>query len=375
MKIKRSILFLIGYLLLFTQFWTKDLIQINEYIFYIPAFICILLSISLKGIDKRRIFIILSLNFLGILVYIFSKSMTVLKITIILSAIDNREIDKIIKYSFWTGILILILHIFCTVVLKMGTLYVEGDFGRNVIEKRYYLGFPHANSLQLFINILIITWSYTYLMKIKNTSKKIISIIMVLLLIGFSYMLTKSRTGVIIGVVTVFLAIMYSSDKNKIFDFWKNYKVLTVIYIMIIVFVLVSIFFMKNTKIYSFLNKAFTGRWQMATRVVENYDLNLFGQELSLTFSTSYNYDTTIVLDQGIINPLLSYGIIVNVLFYFSQIKLLKKYCLEKKYNRVMIIMLMIIYSITENALCYSFTNMGILFIADLIYNRSNYNE
>ena len=129
--------------------------------------------------------------------------------------------------------------------------------------------------------------------------------------------------------------------------------------------------FFNGTTIFNYANKLMTGRLEFANRVLQRYNLlTLFGQQISSAFDTGFGYNIYITVDQGIISPLLSYGIIINILFHIAQLKLIKKYCLSYNYKRIMIILAMLFYSITENILFYAFTNVGIFFIADLIFDN-----
>lgn len=367
-KVKRDSLFILGFLILFVQFWTKDIFKINEYIFYIPAFMLIIISINIKSYSIKEIIMVVAINTLGIISYFFSKSMNILKITLILSASKNRNMDKLIKYSFWVGLVILITHIICSTVFEMGTLYLETDFGRGEIEKRYFFGFSHANSLHLMINVIIMCYMYTYFMDMKDIRNKYISLAILLIFMIITYSFTRSRTGIIMTMCVLILAIIYSSKSNKIF---KNYKLLNTMYMSVIVVTIVFVCFFDNTQIFNSLNNLLTGRLKFGNMFIQKYGMTLLGQEVSSVYETQYGYNLNIALDQGIINPLILYGIIINVLFYFSQLILIKKYCKSKQYKRVMIIVLIIIYSITENVLFYAFSNIGILFIADILYRRN----
>ena len=368
LKIRRNTLFIMGCVLLFIQFWTNSLLTINEYIFYIPAFMCIILSINFKGLNQKEIITIIILNILGIIICIFSKSLNILKITIILSAAKNKNIDKLIKYYFYFGIIILIIHVFCSAVLNIGILYEEGNFGRGIVERRYYFGFSHANNLQLLFDVILIFWLYTYFMSIKNYRKKMLYIFIVLILVIFGYTLTKSRTGLISAVIAILLAVLYSKNNYK--TFIVNYYYIQIFYILIVILIIITIYFLNGTQIFNYANKLMTGRLEFASKVLQKYNLTLVGQQISSAFDTGLGYNIPITVDQGIISPLLSYGIIINILFHIAQLKLIKKYCLTCNYKRIMIILVMLSYSITENILFYAFSNVGIFFIADLIFDN-----
>ena len=246
------------------------------------------------------------------------------------------------------------------------------DYGRGIVERRYFFGFSHTNTVQSLFNVILISWIYTYFVNIKENKTKLISTILMIILIIIAYMFTKSRTGLIISILSVILPFVLCTKKYNIF---KNYKIIDTFYIIILLTIIIFVYFLPNTSIYNKLNSFMTGRLEFATLYIKNYGLTLYGQEKSNTFNLNGVDEKNIVLDQGIISPLISYGIIINILFYISQLKLIKKYCLENNYKRVMIILIMILYAITEDILFYPFVNFSLLFIGDLIYNNESYTE
>ena len=271
-KVKRDSLFILGFLLLFVQFWTKDIWSINEYIFYIPAFFFIVISINIKSYTTKEIIMLIAINILGIVSFIFSKSMNILKITLILSASKNRNLDKLIKYSFWVGLVILIIHVICSTVFEMGTLYLEADFGRGEIEKRYFFGFSHANSLHLMINVIIMCYIYTYFMDNKNDKNKYVSLFIIIVLMIIAYAFTKSRTGIIMTICMLILAMIYSSKKHNLA---KNYRFINFMYLLVIVATIVLICFLDGTTLFNYLNNLLTGRLKFGNMFMQKYGITL----------------------------------------------------------------------------------------------------
>ncbi len=349
------------------QFWTKSSIKINENIFYIPAFLLIVFSVDLKSMSHKEIIMILLINGLGIISYFFSKSMSVLKITIILSAMKGRSIKNIFKALFSCGILVMICNLIASTLFHSGDVFLEEDFGRGGIEKRYCLGFSHPNNISLFINIMLILFLYTYYNKIKTRKNKIICNISLILVLFLVYYLTKSRTGLIMGIAIIFLFMVYKYG-NKI-KFIRNYKFVIGIYIMILVFVFALQCIPETSQLYEVADNILTGRIKFSGMMLERYGMTLLGQNISNMYDTYKGFSIFIALDQGIISSLLRYGILINLLFYIIQFVLIKKYCRQKKYDRIVIILVMVIYAITEDILFYPFTNIALLFISDLIFN------
>ena len=367
LKKNRNNLFMIGLMLLMIQFWTQSSIKINEIIFYIPAFLLILFSIDLKEMSHKEIIILITINTLGVISYLFSKSMSVLKITIILSAMKNKSIDNIFKAFFSCGVLVMICNVIASTVFHSGNLFIEEDFGRGGVEKRYCIGFSHPNNLSLFINMILVLFLYTYYNKIKTRKYKVICNISLIFILFLVYYLTKSRTGLIMGVAILSLFMIYKYV-HKI-KFIKNYKFLISIYILIIVVVFALQCIPKNSQVYEMIDDVLTGRIKFAGMILERYGVNLLGQQISNMYDTNKGYSIIIGVDQGIVSSLLRYGILINLLFYLTQFVLIKKYCQQKKYDRIVIMLIMIIYAITEDILFYPFTNIAILFISDLIFN------
>ncbi len=358
LNINSNTLFIIGYLIFFVQFWTKGLIQINEYIFYVPAVIFIIASIDIKNLTLKDILVIICINLIGLISYLYSNNMTILKTTLLLSAAKNKDIDKLIKSSFWTSIIILLTHIICTSVLNIGTLYKEVDFGRGIIERRYYFGFTHTNTAQCLFNMMLVFWLYTYLNKETEKKLKIIGHILVIVLIILMYMLTKSRTGLIIAVAFTIFS-MFNCSKR--YELSKYKDAICIMYIAIIVITIISIYLLNNTPLFNKMNQILTRRLEFSRYYAEEYSLTIFGQEIP---------NKTVVFDQGIMNSLLTYGIIINIVFYITQLKLIQKYGHENNSKRIMIICTIILYAITEDVLFYAFINLGLLFITDLVYEN-----
>lgn len=368
LKIKRNTLFAIGYIILFIQFWTKDIIEISEYIFYVPSFALLLLSINFNKFKTKEWVTVILTNLIGVTVFLFSKSMTILKITLILSSLKGKDIDNLMKNIFWFSILILLLHLFASIVLDIGRIYVKADFGRGIVEKRYYFGFSHANALHLLCNLILISYLYAFFIKKKDFTKRCISVICCVIFSFVIYKFTKSRTGLIIGIMSIVLSIAYSEKNTDKFRILKNYKILSMAYIGVIAMVLGIIYFCKDTVLYNYLDKLMSNRLYLTNYFIDKYKITLFGQEISTVFKTIYGYKIDIVFDQGIINPLINYGLVSNLMIYILELKLIKKCCLEKQYNKIMIIMIMIVYSITESILFYPFTNLSILFMSKIIF-------
>ncbi len=367
-KINRNTLFIIGYLIFFIQFWTKGLLKINEYIFYFPAAIFIIASIDIKNLTPRDILAIACLNLLGLISYVYSGTMTILKTTFILSAIKNKDIDKIIKCTFWASAGILLGHIICSSILHIGDLYKEVDFGRGVIERRYYFGFSHTNTAQSLFNTMMLCWLYSYLQQEKEKKWRIIGFVLVIALTIVMYELTKSRTGLVIALVFILFSML---DSIKKYQIMRNYKLTSAVYVAAVLGTILFVYCLNGTAIFKKLNQFTTRRLEFSRLYTEEYPITPFGQEISNTFETAVeDVENKVAFDQGIINSLLTFGLLINLLFYFTQLKLLKKYSQTGNTKRIMIICVMIIYAITEDILFYPFVNFGLLFIGDLLYEN-----
>ena len=170
----------------------------NMAIIAIP-FVAIKLLISKW--TKKDLIICISLNVLGILIWVFSKDADILLTTLSITACKDENLYNLLKVSFWIkGIMFVIV----TSLAILGVTDMQLDpryYSNTVFDVRYALGYGQPNTTQytLFIIIVLAVLCYHKKMNIFHYS-------MLLIYSTFIYKYTNSRTGIIMSVTFLLFA-------------------------------------------------------------------------------------------------------------------------------------------------------------------------
>lgn len=280
-------------------------------------------------------------------------------ITIILA--KNINYNKLMKCIFITRLISFVIVVTLSIIG-----IIDNDVYTKIDEKgieilRYSLGFSHPNIT--FLNFFILVTLYVYL---KNKNIKLVNYLVIIISAIVLYKITYSRTGLISIFIVIFFSVLFnriSFDKNKIF---KN----IIIFIPSIAGVgslCISYFYNSSNKVMSFINEILTGRLELGHRFLMNYKINLFGQEII----ESSNLDGAYLrIDNGYISLILVYGLISFLLFLCIQTLLLKRLFNEKRYYDILLIVVFLIYGISENYIYNIFVNISLIFINDILFNK-----
>lgn len=352
----QNILFYSGVLFLGLEYWlSKVSVEYNTNILYIIAIISLVFSLNPKKYTIRDISIGIILVIISAISYYIVDSFTLAKISIVLIGLKGRNIDTTLRIMMISAIISAVLTIIPNIVFGEGIMFIDKNFGRGEIERRYCFGFSQPNNLHL-----IYIYISTCLLYFKFDHLKARDIIVVSILNILLFILTKSRTGLIIGFIMAFLYLIFKytkiCDKNVM---RKSIQIACII--IVIVSILVTILY-GNSSILENINKVLTGRLEYANRHFNQYGITLFGKNMQIIGA----------LDFGIIAVLLKYGIVPYIVIVGGMIVLIGKYLQEKKFNRVVMLLTFLIYAITEDVLYYMFINSSLIFLVDLLFNKND---
>lgn len=283
-----------------------------------------------------------------------------------LAIISSKKIyvNNIIKFIYNFNIIMIIIHIIFTATAIL--LNVNGNEYITYFEgvARYNFYMRHTNYFAA-----VVFWTlamYICLHKNKSALKNIVLICAIGII---SYLLTKSRTSLILYAFFVLLTIISSKErlKNSIINATK--------YIFPIIFIILSFitinFFNFSNSIYNFLlmvNDLFSYRLILGVVGYYNYGLTFFGQALNYYDAIHANnfYIDTLVVDSFFVSCLINYGIIIIIFFTVGIYKLAKK--LDMDY--LIYIILLIVVSITERYIPYICVCFPILFFKFAIFEK-----
>ena len=175
----------------------------ESYVFRV-TFLLTFIAVLVMKHDRREWAVILIVLALAAYAYVHSGKNDLLRLAAFVMAARDIDLEKAMKYSFFVSITGFALIVLLSIFGVMGDLYLIGDFGREIEnEKRYVFGFGHPNSLFSAAYSMLLLWLWLYGKNIRWYGYVAATVIIVA-----AAMLTSSRTGMLISVMTVLLAVL-----------------------------------------------------------------------------------------------------------------------------------------------------------------------
>lgn len=220
--------------------------------------------------------------------------------------------------------------------------YVRQDGSRI----RHFLGFSWTTTgAILFVFILL---QYIYLKKGK------LSIWEDIIAFGISlylYKMTNSRFAFLISIVTIIIFAIYRLNVNNGRFIQKLKGVFIASPVVVAIFaILLHAFYNPQNTIYFQLNKLLSGRLALGQNAMSKYGISLFGKDIEWigfnmeeTLKGTYNY-----VDCSYVKILLDHGILFLSIVLLAYAYMLKKSIQKKQYYYTWILMIIMVFSITE---------------------------
>lgn len=192
--------------------------------FFRITFLIALAAVVISEHSKKEWSVIATIWLFTIICYKLSGKNDLLRIATFMLAAKNIDLKKAMKLSFYlclTGFGIIAL---LSVLGIVGDISLTTDFGRSVGEEtRYVFGFGHPNTLFSSAYLLLLLWLFVY-----GKSSKISQQIIALFLLEIVSVIAVSRTGMIIVLLTILIAIFFKIFK-RLETFSASYIILTII--------------------------------------------------------------------------------------------------------------------------------------------------
>ena len=111
------------------------------------TFLCFGLKILLTKYNLKEWMIIGIIGVLGITSYVTMDTKYLIYISVMIFASKGMDSTKVLRYIFYASLAGMILVIVLSLTGIGGPIYDIRDYGRGTIEKRWTVGFNHANNL------------------------------------------------------------------------------------------------------------------------------------------------------------------------------------------------------------------------------------
>ena len=160
--------------------------------------LCFGLKILLTKYNLKEWLIIGVIGILGITSYVTMDTKYLIYISVMIFASKGIDSTKVLRYIFYASLAGMILVIVLSLTGIGGPIYDIRDYGRGTIEKRWTLGFNHANNLHGTFWYVISLGLYLYKEKINWIHLSILTILNI-----FHFLLTVSKTGFIVAQIVI----------------------------------------------------------------------------------------------------------------------------------------------------------------------------
>lgn len=259
--------------------------------------------------------------------------------------IDMKVCLKLVFYLTLIGCTIIVLF---SLIGIYGNVSLTQDYGRGSVETRYTLGMGHPNALQCMVWALTTLGLYLYAERVKWYVYGVILVIN-----GGFFMLTDSKTSLLVTVFSIGLAFVFSNERLV-----KLQKVSSIVCGGITIFcITISVIIAGNAyRVYDYvwnwdrkpitlffvrLNDALNGRIRI---LVENDGFEGTISTWSLFSREENNY----FFDMGWVRLFYWYGIVPACIFIGVLLLLLYYLYKEKQYLGIMMIASFALYSVIE---------------------------
>ena len=167
------------------------------------TFLLTLMAVLIMKHDLKEWILIIFLLGLAFFCYRYSGKNDLLRLATFLMAARDIDLRKAMKYSFYVSVVGFALIFLLSVFGIMGDISLVADFGRGENEKRYVFGFGHPNTMFGCAYALLLMWVWLY-----GSSASWWQYLIVIASSGVVIWLTRSRTGLLICALTLFLSVI-----------------------------------------------------------------------------------------------------------------------------------------------------------------------
>lgn len=316
------------------------------------AFVLCCIKILMTQFEKIEWILIVLVGALSIASYICTKEKYVVYVAVLIIAARNADIRFILSLILGSVIISVTLVVILSLVGIGGDVLETRDFGRNIVETRYMLGFSHANNLHgtiwyvLSIFVILFKDKLDWKFYLPATVTNIVF-----------YFMTRSRAGIVIVQLVIIAGVLYRYCNKAVFEKIWVYILGVLAYVATIALTLISVIVNPWTgygKILTKLNDILTYRIKLA------YESAYIGDWNAMTVGGSHK-DT---IDNGFVAVPADYGYVIAILFVVFIAYLIFKTYKNKEGVLYVILMSAIFYTFMERS--YMINNAYLL--SNLIY-------
>lgn len=299
-------------------------------LFQITFLLCMIKIIMTKYSFKEWL-VMAAFFVLGAISYFATGRNEIVRVVAFIAASKNVNLRNVLKITFYTTLVGVIMLVVLSLTGSLGQIFLETDYGRGGIEKRYCFGLGHPNALHCMFWALMTLGIYLYWKKLKWYHCVLLEFANVGL-----YLLTVSRTGVAVASVTVLIALVFCVFPGLQEKRWV-YTAGIVCCGVCVVFSVMAAIWGHDIPLFAWMDKYLTGRLQWAYTDGRAGLWSLF----SVPEHNAY-------FDMGFIRLFYWYGIVPGIAYIVVKgVQLF--YCMKKKDAATFLVITMfVLYTVFE---------------------------
>lgn len=322
------------------------------------AFALLLCKVLGTRYNMKEFLILFGLSFLAYVTYRASGNIGMIWNILMIFSLKNVDLKKLFRVSLFSLIFAAAVVAVCSLQGLGGPVKIVQDYGRGGVETRYCFGFIHPNQWAhaMFMIILLSVLGFWEKMDWKL-------LLFLAAVNGIVYWYSVSRTGLLAGMVLLFLAFLFRYAKKMMHTFWMKLLLLAGV-IAAWIFPLAAMADHAAGRFLTAVGDRFlTGRLELSKAYFDHYGTSLWGEKIEDVLVAQGYGD--VVLDVGPLRFLLENGWIWFCLL-FCAMCLAFWYMMRKNKDEAVIAMLCIsLYGLNEYiAMGRVPANVAVYFIA-----------
>lgn len=365
-KINESMFILSIFIIEFATY-ANGIIYLNKlYMPLVGISMVILFFLVINNLIKLKVsykmwIIFFSMFVVCVISYFYTRDTFLLQAFFIIIAAIGNDFIKILKSDL---IFKVFLFIFIYINGKLGYSYMTESLRDGRI--RYTLGFSHPNALGSFS----LFWYLEYLYLINSTKKRrILKILIPFFIVNYvTNSLAYSRTSFyLVMIITIIYILNFVKLNIKTKNVKKLRLPLWVLLVVNLLTILCTFSYINNSSMAVKLNETLSNRPKIQAMYYEKYGISILGNNIQKEIGAS--------LDNAYFRLLINYGITGWLFFMFILYLNFYTGLNEKKYDYVIILVLLIIYGISEWYIIKPAINLFLLYNFCNKENKEKNNE
>lgn len=322
--------------------------------------ICIaFVNIFFRRLSFKQLLYLVAFNSVGFFCYVVSGNSGLLMTMLAITLMPEGCLDKVLHFLMYEEAVLFLCIVLASKIGFLTNEVVSVNKG-SYVASGLTLGFSHPNMLAAQATSIV--FLYLCIHKNKLTlMRKTFSLFLIVCI----YAISRSRTGLILGLVAILLLIICN---KKIFAkcFFSVFKYIYIAILLIVSFCIFTFNQHADLPVVHKMNDVlFNGRIGLASTALRTYGVSAFGQKMDLSIWNKWQFFS---LDNGQVMLLINYGVL-GFIAYFALIQLtVNSIVNSKEIVYAIVYAIFLTWSIYEGTMYFIGKNFALLFL--ILHNK-----